>query len=182
MGSVGIHHPKGTPIVHPVAAAFEIEIGDISVHATVNRVFYGAYRNRDGHVGALVAPITYAGRRDYPEIIVKLQDETMGPAACEAPARVLDALTAPLNDHVRQWRAWLSERQSAIYRIGAQTITAVTDRSIVADVQMAVTAVLRPLPGLPYPGATTGRSLGKARGRARWCPSLFLGRGGALRG
>jgi hypothetical protein len=71
--------------------------------ATVNSVFYAAVRDNDGEVSAFVALI-HRAPNSYYNFGYKDMDENMGPGACEAPARVLDALTPTEHPYAVEWR------------------------------------------------------------------------------
>ncbi len=70
--------------------------------ARYGRVIYAAVRSRDGlQVFGLVLLTDRQGNVLY----TKPVSEDMGPAEDRCPARILDLLTAPSNEHARQWRA-----------------------------------------------------------------------------
>jgi hypothetical protein len=70
--------------------------------ARYGRVIYAAVRSADSReVFGLVLLTERRGNVLY----TKPVSENMGPVEDRCPARILDLLTAPSNDHARQWRA-----------------------------------------------------------------------------
>jgi hypothetical protein len=75
-------------------------------YAALERVLLGSGQ-RD--VFALVQPYRFRGKGYNRTLIVKDQDETMGPVDAECPAKILDLLTEPLSEYAAQWRAQCRE-------------------------------------------------------------------------
>lgn len=76
---------------------------------TRGNVYYAALERTQVGSGqrdvfALVEPYGFHGRGYNRELVVKSQDETMGPVDTDCPDKVLDLLTEPINDHAKQWR------------------------------------------------------------------------------
>jgi hypothetical protein len=73
-------------------------------HGTVGAVFYAALRDlHTDEVSAFIA--LTAWRREHHNFGYKDMTETMGPGACAAPKKVLDALTETTNEHALECRA-----------------------------------------------------------------------------
>ncbi len=75
--------------------------------ATKGSVYYAACERLSGDertVFALVQPYSFYGRDFDRELVVKDQDESMGPYDVQCPNNILDLLTEPINDNAREWR------------------------------------------------------------------------------
>ena len=77
--------------------------------ATRGGVYYAALERTQVGSGqrdvfALVEPYKIYGKGWQRELVVKDQDETMGPVDTDCPDKILDLLTDPINDHAKQWR------------------------------------------------------------------------------
>lgn len=76
--------------------------------ATRYGVYYAAIERitKDGErvVLAAVQPYKFYGKGYERELVVKDQDETMGPFDVCCPKNILDLLTEPLNEYAAQWR------------------------------------------------------------------------------
>jgi hypothetical protein len=107
MGWLFYHRPPG----QSDRDHFAPKLGDkreIVACATVHNVFYAAVRDleddyrKPGEVWAFIALL----RRQRGEFNFGYKDmsETMGPVECNAPARVLDALTPTDNEYALEWR------------------------------------------------------------------------------
>jgi hypothetical protein len=97
------------PVPRPFTAraAIKFDMGEEFVARVIDTVRYGtviyaAVRGRDNEeeVWGLVL---LAERREG-LLFTKPVSEDMGPFAYRCPARILDLLTEPSNDHARQWR------------------------------------------------------------------------------
>lgn len=125
MGWVSYHRAKG----ETDRAHFERELlrnpdYEIVQCASKNRVFYAAVRTiSTGEVWALVVLMQWT--RGQFNFAYKDLDETMGPAAADAPAAVLDALTPTDHDYAVEWRercrANLARRAAARERLRGVT-------------------------------------------------------------
>ena len=87
-------------------AAIEFDLGAEFAARVIDTVRYGtviyaAVRSRDSQ--EIWGLVLLAERRDG-ILYTKPVSEDMGPAEDRAPARILDLLTEPSNDHARQWR------------------------------------------------------------------------------
>lgn len=102
MGWLFYHRPPG----QSDRDHFAPKLGDnreIVASATVHNVFYAAVRDlKTGEVWAFIALIRRQ-RGDF-NFGYKDMDETAGPVECNAPARVLDALTPTDNEYALEWR------------------------------------------------------------------------------
>lgn len=86
------------------------EYGEFLAHGMSGGTFYAAYRLGKAHganEGRVIglAILTQWDPHNYFNWGYKVQDETMGPYATEAPARVLDLLTSTDNECALEWRA-----------------------------------------------------------------------------
>ena len=109
MGWTSLHREPGSQTDREFFEA-ELCAGDTIVAcATVKNVFYAAVHsgpessNEPGITWALVALIQRT-RGEY-NFTYKTLTDTMGPSDCEAPAKVLDALTPTDNVVANEWRA-----------------------------------------------------------------------------
>jgi hypothetical protein len=87
-------------------AAIEFDLGSDFAARVIDTVRYGtviyaAVRSREGK--EIWGLVLLAERRDG-LLYTKPVSEDMGPAEDRCPARILDLLTEPSNDHARQWR------------------------------------------------------------------------------
>ena len=87
-------------------AAIEFELGAQFLARVIDTVRYGtviyaAVRSRDGKQ---VFGLVLLAERRAGILYTKAIGEDEGPAEDRAPARILDLLTKPSNDHARQWR------------------------------------------------------------------------------
>lgn len=100
MGSIGLMREKGLSNADFFAAELGVEV---VADTTIGGVWYGAIKapNVEG-VFAYVSPISWS-RDGY--FVYKMQDETMGPYAAQASAKVLDALDPIDSDYANEWRA-----------------------------------------------------------------------------
>lgn len=101
MGSIGLNRPKGISNAEFFADELQVEV---VADATIRGVWYGAIRQKDSdEVFCYVSPIRWG--KGYYNFTYKMQDETMGPYAIDAPAKVLDALTPIDSEDANEWRA-----------------------------------------------------------------------------
>lgn len=102
MGAIGTFREKGMSD----KAFLEDLYPSMEVLVTFRKsmVIYAAARKRENPetVFALVMPFSF-DRNGY--FVVKEQDETMGPADAEAPAKVLNLLTETDNRWANEWRS-----------------------------------------------------------------------------
>lgn len=122
MGSIGTYVAKGTPTKKVVE---DVTGTPMLASATKNGVFYGVFESaQDGRKMAFVSPI----HRNRGEVIVKLQDETMGPYDAECPDRLLDMLDPTDNAHATEWRekCRANNQRAAEARKAAKAVTAGT--------------------------------------------------------
>jgi hypothetical protein len=87
-------------------AAIAFDLGDefadrVIDTARYGRVIYAAVRSADGRE---VFGLVLLTERQGNVLYTKPVSEDMGPAEDRCPARILDLLTAPSNDHAREWR------------------------------------------------------------------------------
>ena len=87
-------------------AAIEFDLGADFARRVIDTarygtVIYAAVRSRDSQ--EIWGLVLLAERRDG-ILYTKPVSEDMGPVEDRAPARILDLLTEPSNDHARQWR------------------------------------------------------------------------------
>lgn len=78
--------------------------------ATRGGVYYAAVERLDRETGdrkvlAVVQPYSFCGKGFDRQLVVKDQDETMGPYDYECPAHILDLLTETDSEYALQWRA-----------------------------------------------------------------------------
>ncbi len=95
-------------------AAIEFDLGAefaarvIDTHRR-GRVIYAAVRASNGRDVFALVLLT---ERDDGVLFTKPVSEDMGPAEDHCPARILDQLTEPSNEHAREWRARCAEHQA----------------------------------------------------------------------
>jgi hypothetical protein len=115
MGWTSTHREAGQADRAYFEAEFPItlrEQGEIVASSTVRGVFYAAVRDRaDDRVWALVVLVQRG--RGWFNFTYKEMDETAGPGAYDAPAAVLDALTATDNEWATEWRPACRARLAA---------------------------------------------------------------------
>ena len=90
----------------------------ILASATKGGVYYAAMQrtqvgSNQVDVFALVEPYKLFGKSWERELVVKDQDETMGPLAVECPEKILKLLTEPVNEYAAQWRERVREYHRA---------------------------------------------------------------------
>src|SRR5690606_11934732 len=76
---------------------------------TKGSVYYAAVKRTnlgsgDSYVFAMVQPYKFYGKGWNRELIVKDQDESMGPYACEASAKLLNLLSPTDSEYANRWR------------------------------------------------------------------------------
>ena len=100
-----------------LGADFTARVIDIVRYGTV---IYAAVRSRDNQ--EILGLVLLAERRDG-ILYTKPISEDMGPAEDRCPARILDLLTGPSNDHARQWRERCRARLAKPRPRKGQTVT-----------------------------------------------------------
>lgn len=107
MGSTGVHRPRGLTDAEFYTRELQLDrdgwelVAHNSSGNGFERTFYGAVRNPDGEVFAMVIPSHQSGR----EFIYKTMDETVGPNEKRASREVLEALSDTTYEYAKQWRA-----------------------------------------------------------------------------
>lgn len=110
--------------------------------ASIDGTFYAAVRTvSTGQVWALIV-LTRRSPRSYYNFAYQSMDETVGPFRADAPAKVLDVLTATEHEHALQWRQRC--RDNLANRVNARERL----RAIVTGVMIETTAPLRFASGL----------------------------------
>lgn len=105
MGSIFTHRAKGITNDEWFAAEVLGEGCTILASSTIKGAYYAAVRNDDtGWVWAYVALI-YRSPKSYHNFGWKSMDESAGPGACDAPAKVLDLLSETDSEWANEWRA-----------------------------------------------------------------------------
>lgn len=106
MGWTSFRPEPGQTTDEIMRAEVDSDRHEIVASATARDAWYAALRERSGEVWAMVVLV----RRSRNEFCYKDMTETMGPNACDAPAKVLDALTPTENANALTWRAKCRER------------------------------------------------------------------------
>lgn len=92
------------PLTSRAAIAFELGegfAGRVIDTARYGNVIYAAVRSADGRE---VFGLVLLTQRREGTLYTKAISEDMGPAEDYCPARILDLLTGPPNEHAREWR------------------------------------------------------------------------------
>jgi len=100
-----------------LGAEFAARVIDTARHG---RVIYAAVRSNDGE--EVFGLVLLAERRDG-VLYTKPISEDMGPAEDRCPARILDQLTEPSNQHAREWRQRCRSRLTKPRPRQGQTVT-----------------------------------------------------------